>query len=105
MLKVNSSVHPFFLNGTVPESKLAGSKKLTTQVSFDTAANIEGSSRSTSGPSKTKAKKSTRDVTAPSSKSTPDASTLPFYSYKDYSPKATAVYTQHEDEANDLVSV
>jgi hypothetical protein len=34
-----------------------------------------------------------------------DASIFPAYSYKDYSPKATTIYTQHEQEANDLVDM
>lgn len=28
---------------------------------------------------------------------------LPVYSYKDYSPTPTTVYTQHEEEANEMV--
>ncbi|KAF8625076.1 hypothetical protein AX15_005558 [Amanita polypyramis BW_CC] len=35
----------------------------------------------------------------------PDANaTHPLYSYKDYTPKSTVVYTRHEEEANDLVA-
>ena len=32
------------------------------------------------------------------------ASSFPFYSYKEYAPMPTVVYTRHEEETNELVS-
>ncbi|KAK2460873.1 hypothetical protein APHAL10511_007343 [Amanita phalloides] len=34
----------------------------------------------------------------------PSTGTRPFYSYKDYVPKYTVVYTRHEEEADDLIA-
>ena len=34
---------------------------------------------------------------------TPPGAKLPVYSYKNYKPSPTVVYTQHEEEANDLI--
>lgn len=44
-----------------------------------------------------------KDTPTTSSNSMLYAQPLPPYSYKDYSPTPTTVYTQHEEEANDLV--
>ena len=37
-------------------------------------------------------------------KQKPASSSFPLYSYKEYTPKSTVVYTRHEEEANELIS-
>lgn len=64
----------------------------TPQVLLDTAS-TEGASTSAIDTSKAKPKIGAASKTA----------SLPVYSYKDYSPVPSTVYTQNEDEANDLV--
>jgi hypothetical protein len=86
------SLHPFFANGTGLESGSAGYRNL-----YHTSATTEVDSTSMSDLPQTKTIKSSKAQLYPP--------TLPIYSYKDYSPKATTVYTQHEQEANDLVEM
>ena len=74
---------------------------MTTPVSIDSTAGSEGAPTTVAIPMQTKGGRSK----ATSSKPTSDASMLPVYSYKDYSLKATTVYTRHEDEANELVEM
>jgi hypothetical protein len=97
-LKDEYSLHPLF-NQTVAGSGPAELRVQTTVAVLKTILN----SSDKVNPKGTRAKKSSKDTTAPSSKAKQDITILPIYSYKDYSPKATTVYTQHEHEANDLV--
>jgi hypothetical protein len=103
LLKTYGSLHPFFLNGADTVSKPTGSRNKTTLSLHDAVAGVERTSTSMAGPTKQGAKSLSEDHTATSSKFKLDARALPTYSYRDYSPKATTVYTQHEAEANDLV--
>lgn len=92
-LTISSSVHPFFVKPTQSSATSKPYIKKTIQASIDTPT-IELLSTTTTKVAPAK------NI---SSKSSSDATTYPSYSHKDYSPRATVVYTQHEDEANNLV--
>jgi hypothetical protein len=74
-----------------------GSRSKTTVCPQDTTTGIEETSVPTIKSTQKQINDSSKDAFATSSNS------LPAYSYKDYSPTPTTVYTQHEEEANDLV--
>jgi hypothetical protein len=103
LLKFYGSLHPFFLNGADGESKPVGSRSKTTPSPQDRMTGIEGTSAPTVEATQKWVNDSSKDAPDTSSNSKLYAQPLPAYSYKDYSPTPTTVYTQNEEEANDLV--
>jgi len=97
---VGCSVHPFFLHagpgrpGSILEKTKPKTKSLArARTKMDIAASIS-----------TAASMSAYLGSVPQhNKYQTDAHSLPVYSYKDYFPKPTTVYTQHEEEADELV--
>ncbi|KIM92426.1 hypothetical protein PILCRDRAFT_810481 [Piloderma croceum F 1598] len=93
-------LHPFFLNGADGEFKPVGSRSKTTSSPHDT---MMGASAPTVESTHKGINDLFKDAPTTSSNSKLYTQPLPPYSYKDYSPMPTTVYTQHEEEANDLV--
>ena len=105
----NTSIHPFF-RSHIPHTSSNGphialraaSSAPATQLRLETPPldGIATNQKATSG------KLNSVNTFLTSNDSVPDTqiNQFPIYSYKHYKPLPTVVYTQHEEEANDLIA-
>ncbi|KAI0922992.1 hypothetical protein AcW1_002508 [Taiwanofungus camphoratus] len=92
-LSINKPIHPFF---TPNSSALAEST--VSKVVSKTKFHVDPTSTTNS-----KLARKTRNVATKSPEIENARIQLPLYSYKDYPPVPTVIYTRHEEEANELV--